>query len=162
MPLVYSELRRLASAYMRRERKPHTLQATALVNEAYMRLVDQDRVDWKGRAHFFGIAAQSMRRILLDHARKRGAEKRGSGEVGLSFDDSIQVTDERPVSLEALDDALKSLEALDRRQHGIVELKYFAGLSIEEIAEVLKISPATVKREWATAKLWLARELGRR
>lgn len=162
IPLVHGELRRIARRCMAGERVGHSLQATALVNEAYLRLVDQDRVDWKGRAHFFGIAAQAMRRILVDHARKRRAEKRGRGEVDLSFDDSIQASDERPVSLVALDDALKDLKGLDRRQHRIVELKYFGGLTIEEIAAVMEISPATVKREWATAKLWLARELARR
>jgi RNA polymerase sigma factor (TIGR02999 family) len=160
LPLVHAELRRLARSYMRRERRAHTLQATALVNEAYLRLVDQRGVAWNGRAHFFGIAAQAMRRILVDHARKHRADKRGSGEAALPFDDSIEVGEERGVDLVALDDALRDLEALDPRQHRVVELKYFGGLSIDDIAQVMKLSPATVKREWATARLWLAHSLG--
>jgi RNA polymerase sigma factor (TIGR02999 family) len=160
LPLVHSELRRLARSYMRRERKTHTLQATALVNEAYLRLVDQQGVEWNGRAHFFGIAAREMRRILVDHARKRGAEKRGGGASAIPLDGAIEMGEAGRVDLVALDDALKDLETLDPRQHRVVELKYFGGLSIDEIAEVMRLSPATVKREWATAKLWLAHALG--
>jgi RNA polymerase sigma factor (TIGR02999 family) len=162
MPLVYSELRQLARDYMRRERAGHTLQATALVNEAYLRLVDQNQVQWQSRAHFFGIAAQMMRRILVDHARKRQAERRGGGVEQLSFDESIGTYREPPVDLLALDDALRALESIDPRQSRIVELKYFMGMTIEEVAQLLKISPATVLRDWHTAKAWLGREVGKR
>ena len=160
IPIVYAELRRLAGHHMRRERPGHTLQTTGLVHEAYVRLIRQNRVDWQNRAHFFGVAAQMMRRILVDHARKRQAGKRGAGEAVFVFDESIDLP-ETDVNLVALDDALQGLEALDPRQGRIVELKYFVGMTIEEIAEVMKISPPTVKREWKTAKLWLRRELRR-
>ena len=160
MPIVYDELHRLARHHMRRERPGHTLQTTAVVNEAYMRLINQTRVDWRNRAHFFGVAAQMMRRILVDHARKRQAGKRGAGEAVFVFDESIDLP-ETDANLVALDDALRGLEKLDPRQSRIVELKYFVGMTIEETAEVMKISPPTVKRDWQTAKLWLRRELRR-
>jgi RNA polymerase sigma factor (TIGR02999 family) len=161
MPLVYSELRRLAKAYLRRERSDHTLQSTALVNEAFLRLVNQRNVQWKSRAHFFGIAAQLIRRILVDHARAHQADKRGAGAFKLSLDEAIGVPEKRDLDLVALDDALQRLTELDPQQSRIVELRFFAGLSIEETAEVLGISTATVKREWSTARAWLYRDLSR-
>lgn len=159
LPLIYDELRRLARNYLRRERSDHTLQATALVHEAYMRMVDQSRVRWQNRAHFFGVAAQMMRRILVDHARRHVAEKRGSGGEKLALDEvsGLSITPDK--DMVALDDALKLLAAFDPQQERIVEMKYFGGLTIEEIAEVIEVSPVTVKREWATAKAWLYREL---
>lgn len=160
MPIVYAELHRLASSYMRRERSNHTLQATGLVHEAYVRLIDQKRVDWQNRAHFFGIAAQLMRRVLIDHARKRQAGKRGGGELQLSLDENL-VADRAAIDLVELDEALKALEELDREQARIVELRYFVGLTVEEIAEIMQTSPSTVKREWRSAKMWLRRELER-
>src|SRR6185503_9967755 len=161
MPLVYDELRRLARSYLRRERSDHTLQATALVHEAYMRLIDQHSVSWQNRAHFFGIASQMMRRILVNHALARATAKRGGHAEKLALDEAIVVDGERQIDLVVLDDALKELEAADARQCRIVELRFFGGLSIEETAEVLKLSPATVKREWNTAKLWLRRRIAR-
>lgn len=161
MPVVYGELRRLARSYMRRERPEHTLQTTALVNEAYLKLIDQKRVRWQNRAHFFGIAAQIMRRILVDHARKVRADKRGGGEAKVPYEEGIGMAETPSVDLVALEDALGRLEKLDERQARIVELKYFMGMKIEEIAEVVGISPATVKREWSTAKMWLQREIRR-
>jgi RNA polymerase sigma factor (TIGR02999 family) len=166
MPLVYDELRRLARSYLRRERPDHTLQATALVNEAYLRLIDQHSVTWRNRAHFFGIAAQMMRRILVNHAVARQAAKRGGDVPTLALEQAeaagLQPADRRGVDLIALDDALKELERLDPRQSQIVELRYFGGLSIEETAEALHISPATIKREWVTARLWLRRRIANR
>ena len=161
MPLVYGELRRLAKAYLRRERSDHTLQSTALVNEAFLRLVNQRNVQWKNRAHFFGIAAQLIRRILVDHARAHQADKRGAGASKLSLDEAIGVPEKQDLDLVALDDALQKLSELDPQQGRIVELRFFAGLSIEETGEVLGVSPATVKREWSTARAWLYRELSR-
>jgi RNA polymerase sigma-70 factor (ECF subfamily) len=158
LPLVYDELRRLAKSYLQRERPGHTLQSTALVHEAYMRLVDQN-VSWQSRAHFFGIAAQMMRRILVDHARGKNAAKRGDGAVQVTLDEGLVAANERDVNVLALDAALTKLAALDAQQGQIVELRFFAGLSIEETAEILKISPATVKRDWAMAKAWLYREM---
>jgi RNA polymerase sigma factor (TIGR02999 family) len=160
-PLVYAEVRKLARSYLRRERPGHTLQATALVNEAYIRLIDQRQVQWQNRAHFFGIAAQMMRRVLVDHARMRNAEKRGSGENPIVLDDAMGVAADRHLDLVRLDDALQALAALDPRQAKIVELRYFGELSIEETAAVLDLSPTTVKREWAAARTWLRRELER-
>jgi RNA polymerase sigma factor (TIGR02999 family) len=163
MPAVYTEIRKLARSHLRRERPDHTLQATALVNEAYLRLVDQRQVQWNNRAHFFGIAAQMMRRILVDHARSRNAGKRGSGDARVVFDEALEVAANTPdTDVEAIDEALTRLAALDARQSRIVELRFFGGLSIEETAEVVGISPATVKREWTVARLWLRRELERR
>lgn len=159
LPLVYDELRRLASGYMRRERSDHTLQATALVHEAYLRLIDQTQTDWKDRAHFFGIAARLMRQILVDHAREHNAQKRGGEVTKLSVDEAISFADEKDVDLVALDDSLKTLATFDQQQSRIVELRFFSGLTIEETAEVLNISPSTVKREWGLAKAWLRREI---
>ena len=161
LPVVYTEIRRLARSYLRRERPDHTLQATALVNEAYMRLIDQRAVKWQNRAHFFGIAAQIMRRILVDHARMRHAEKRGSGESPVLLDEALDVASDRNLDIVALNDALTALAELDPRQAKIVELRFFGGLSIEEAAEVMQLSPATIKRELAGARVWLRRELER-
>lgn len=160
VPFVYEELRRLAASYLRRERANHTLQSTALVHEAYMRLVDQRQVKWQNRAHFFGIAAQVIRRILVDHARGHQAQKRGAGAFRLSLEDAPDVAaPAKDLDLTALDDALTRLGEMDPQQAKIVELRFFGGLSIEETATALKISPATVKRDWAVAKAWLFREL---
>lgn len=156
MPIVYQELRKLARSYLRHERDEHTLQPTALVNEAYLRLVDQKEVQWQSRKHFFGIAAQLMRRILVDHARKRNSEKRGGGEPPAPFDDAKGVP-MKPRDLVALDEALGDFARIDPRSAKIVELRQFGGLSIDETAEVLDISPATVKRDWTAAKAWLRR-----
>ena len=161
-PLVYDELRRVARNYMRREPTDHTLQTTALVNEAYIRLIDQDRVRWQNRAHFFGIAAQLMRRILVDHARKRHNLKRGGDVRRIALDEAVLVADEQAAELVALDGALRSLETVDERKSKVVELRFFGGLSIEEAAEVLSVSPATIQREWAMAKAWLYREITER
>lgn len=160
-PLVYGELRRLAGRYLRRERPGHTLQSTALVHEAYMRLIDQRTVRWQNRAHFYGVAAQMIRRILVDHARSRQAAKRGADAPKLSLDEAIGVPERKEVDLIALDDSLEALAQMDRQQSRIVELRFFTGLTVEETAEVLGISPATVKRDWVTAKAWLYRELSR-
>lgn len=154
LPLVYDELRRLAHNYLRRERSEHTLQTTALVHEAYLKLIDQRSVDWKNRAQFFALSAQAMRRILLDNARKHISAKRGKGEK-LSLDDAPEISIEPDENLIALDLALQELEQIDEKQSKIIELRYFGGLTIEETAEVLKISPATVKREWTFARAWL-------
>jgi RNA polymerase sigma factor (TIGR02999 family) len=159
MPLVYEELRRLARQYLQRERPDHTLQATGLVHEAYLHLVDQNTTTWQNRAHFFGVAAQVMRRILVDYARSHRAEKRGGSWDKLAFDEALAPSPERSIDLVALDDALKDLLALDPRQSQIVELRFFGGLTNEEIGEVLNVSPRTVKREWRIAKAWLRREI---
>ena len=156
MPLVYQELRKLARSYLRAERPEHTLQPTALVNEAYLRLVDQRNVRWRNRRHFYGIAAQLMRRILVDHARKRQSEKRGGGEALIPFEEARGVP-VKAQDLVALDDALKDFATIDPRSAKIVELRQFGGLSIDETADVLEISPATVKRDWTLAKAWLRR-----
>jgi RNA polymerase sigma factor (TIGR02999 family) len=161
-PLVYGELKRLAGRYLRRERAEHTLQSTALVHEAYLRLIDQSQVQWQNRAQFYGIAAEMIRRILIDHARGRQAAKRGDGAIRLTLDDAMAAPGSLDLDLVALDDALADLARLDPRQSRLVELRFFAGLSIEESAEVLGISPATVKREWTAAKAWLYRELSAR
>jgi RNA polymerase sigma factor (TIGR02999 family) len=159
MPLVYVELRKLAASYLSVERKDHTLQPTALVHEAYLRMVDQRSVDWQNRAHFFGIAAQMMRRILVDHARRRQAAKRDAPALRLEAASGVEDASSRDPELLALDAALGGLESLDPRQARIVELRFFGGLTVEETAEVAGISPATVKREWRTARAWLAREV---
>ena len=159
MPVVYAELKSLAAGYLRVERADHTLQTTGLVHEAYLRLVDQSRVTWKNRGHFFGIAAQSMRRILVDHARKRHAGKRDGGQP-ITLDDELASLSTSTDEVLAVDEALGRLAVLDERQARIVELRYFTGLSIEETADALSISPATVKRDWTSAKAWLQRELG--
>jgi len=161
-PLVEGELRRLARAYMARERRDHTLQATALVNEAYLRLVDIQRMRWQNRAHFFAVAARLMRRILVDAARSRQYQKRGGRAQHVSFDEALLVSAEAPDQLVALDDALEALAAFAERKSQVVELRYFGGLSVEETAEVLKISPETVMRDWKFAKTWLLRELSRK
>ncbi len=160
MPLVYNELRRLANSYLRRERSDHTLQPTALVHEAYLRLVDQSDVHWDNKGHFFAITAQVMRRILVDHARGHQAEKRGGGGVRIPIEDVLAMSNDRPDKFLALDESLRRLAEVDSRQEQIVELRVFAGMSVEEIAELLKISPATVKRDWTMAKAWLSLEIG--
>jgi len=156
-PIVYAELRRLAHRYMKRERPDHSLQATALVNEAYLRLVDCTRMQWKDRAHFFAVSAQLMRRILVDHARRNNV-KRGRGVPHVSFDETA-VVQEPEANLVALDDAMHALARLDPRKVQVVEMRFFSGLSVEETAEVLKVSPVTVRRDWSSAKIWLYREL---
>lgn len=159
LPQVYEELRQLASGYLRKERSDHTLQPTALVHEAYLRLVGQRSVDWQNRAHLLAIAARMMRRILMNHAAARGASKRRGNTTCLSLDVALDVFDKKQVSAAALHTTLRELEALDPRQGQIVELRFFGGLTVEETAEVLGISPATVKREWTIAKMWLEREM---
>jgi RNA polymerase sigma factor (TIGR02999 family) len=159
IPVVYAELHRLARAMLRGEREDHTLQATALVNEAYVRLVGQTRVHWLNRAQFFGTAAQLMRRILVDHARERRSAKRGGGAMRVELDEALGAAEARDVDILALDMALERLEQMDARQGRLVVLRFFGGLTIEEVAGVLDISPATAKREWVTAKMWLRREL---
>jgi RNA polymerase sigma-70 factor (ECF subfamily) len=155
LPLVYAELRRLAAGYLRRERHGHTLQPTALVHEAYLRMIDQTQVRWQNRAHFFGVAAQMMRRILVDHARSQQAEKRGGDMQKLSLDENIDVSGERASDLVALDEALQRLAEIDPQKSRVVELRFFGGLSVEETAEVLGVSAPTVKRQWRMAKAWL-------
>jgi RNA polymerase sigma factor (TIGR02999 family) len=162
MPVVYDELRRLAQNYLSRERAGHTLQTTALVHEAYLRLIDQKSVNWQNRAQFFGIAAQMMRRILINHARDRQAKKRQGYATKVSLDDAVNLFEKRELDLMALNEALEELAVLDPQQTQIVELRFFGGLTIEEIAEVLDISTATTKRDWDSAKLWLRRQLSNR
>lgn len=162
LPLVYDELRAIAARHLRRERPGHTLQPTALVHDAFLKLVDQTRVEWQDRAHFFAIASQAMRRILVDHARARAAAKRGAGAARVSTDDTVVLADQPPLSPEdllSLDEALSALAAIDAGQARIVELRYFGGLTIEEAAEAMNISPATLKREWRLARAWLHRRL---
>jgi RNA polymerase sigma-70 factor (ECF subfamily) len=161
IPLVYQELRRVAHRQMRRERAGDTLQTTALINEAYLRLVDYARVRPRDRAHFFAIAAQAMRRILIERARSRHSAKRGSGGQKVSLDEAANVSNERAADLVALDEALTNLAAIDPRKAEIVELKYFGGMTIEEVAEVLGVSTPTVERDWHTAKIWLHREVSK-
>jgi RNA polymerase sigma factor (TIGR02999 family) len=159
LPVIYDELRKLAANYLRRERPDHTLQPTALVHEAYLRLVDQTRANWQNRAHFFGVAAQIMRRLLVDHARKHNAEKRGQDFQKLSLDENVDRAVERGAELIALDDALKALAQFDEQKARVVELRYFGGLSIEETADVLGVAPTTIKRHWRFAKAWLYGEM---
>ncbi|MGC1786618.1 MAG: sigma-70 family RNA polymerase sigma factor [Terriglobales bacterium] len=159
IPLVYDELRRLAGSYMRHERSNHTLQATALVHEAYLKLVKQRSIDWQSQAHFFGVAAQVMRRILLDHARGHLREKRGRGERTVPIEEALVFAPEQSLELVKLDQALERLTKLDPRQGKIVELRFFGGLTVEQTAELLGISPKTVKREWSMAKAWLHGDL---
>jgi len=161
MPIVYDELRRLAHRYMSHERPGHTLQTTALVNEAYLRLVSWREVRWQNRAHFFAVSAQMMRRILVDFARDRKYLKRGGGALRVSLADADSLTEQRSADLVALDEALTALAELDRRKAQVVEMRFFGGLSVEEVAEVLKVSKETVMRDWRLAKVWLLRELGR-
>jgi RNA polymerase sigma factor (TIGR02999 family) len=159
LPLVYAELRRVAARQLRSERADHTLQPTALVHEAYIRLVDQRQVDWRNRAHFFGVAAQVMRRILVDHARRHGANKRGEGVRCVSMDEAKDIAAPNEMPILALDHALDRLDKVDAELARIVELRAFGGLTIEEAAHVLGVSPSTAKRDWRTAKAWLNREL---
>ena len=159
MPLVYNEVRRLARRYMRSENPGHTLQATALVNDLYVQLIDQNRVNWQNRAHFFGTAAQIIRRILVDHARARYRLKRGGGAFKVEWDEAVRTSQPIQMDLIALDDALNRLAVMDPQQSRIIELRFFGSLSIEETAEALNISTATVKREWAFARAWLYREM---
>ena len=160
-PLIYDELHRLAHHYMGRERSGHTLQTTALVNEAYLRLIDWKNVRWQNRAHFFGVSAQLMRRILVDFARSRGSRKRGSDVSAITLDNAAFVSDEKGTDLVALDEALVALAELDARQSKVVELRFFVGLTNEEVAEVLKVSEGTVRRDWSLARAWLHRELAK-
>ena len=161
MPLVYDELRRLAHRYMSRERPGHTLQTTALVNEAYLRLVDWREARWQNRAHFFAVSAQMMRRILVDFARDRQYLKRGGDALRVSLDKAASFPESRGGDIVALDEALKALADVDRRKGQVVEMRFFGGLSVKEVAEVLKVSEETVMRDWRLAKVWLLRELGR-
>lgn len=159
MPLVYEELRRQAARYLRQERPGHTLQTTALIHEAYLRLIDQRKTKWENRAHFYGIAAQMMRRILVDHARTRGRLKRGGSSIRVSMSQAVALAEGPNLDIVAIEEALKRLEELDPHQSRIVELRFFSGLTVEETAEILGISAATVKREWRVAKAWLYREI---
>jgi RNA polymerase sigma-70 factor, ECF subfamily len=159
MPLVYEELRHLAHQYMRREKPGHTLQTSALVNEAYVRLVDQTKIQWEGRAHFFGIAARLMRQILVDQARRKNFAKRGGGAIRVSLDSNNAIAQEQSANVMALDEALKTLEQTDPRKSQIVELRFFGGMSIEETAKALKVSPGTVMREWTFARAWLRNQM---
>ena len=159
LPVVYRELKRLAASYLRNERAEHTLQPTALAHEAYLRLVGRESIVWQNRAHFLGVAARAMREILVDHARRRKALKRGGGAPLTVYDEGLGVAGGRPIEFDDLDQALIDLSKLSERQARVVELRYFGGLSIEETGEVLGISPVTVKRDWATARAWLYREL---
>ena len=159
VPIVYDELRRQAARYLRRERVGHTLQTTALINEAYLRLIDQKNVQWQNRAHFFGIAAQLMRRILVDHARTKKRAKRGGSDIRVSLADAEASVKAQELDVVALSEALDRLEQIDEQQSKIVELRFFSGLTVEETAAVLDISPATVKRDWSMAKAWLHREI---
>ena len=161
LPLVYAELREMAHRYLGRERRDHTLQPTAVVHEAFLRLIKQRRVDWKNRSHFFAVAAQSMRRILVDHARARAADKRGGGQTLIALDAAPSGETPRTVDLIALDDALGRLEKLDRAKASVVEMRFFGGLTIDETAEALGASPSTVKRDWTLARAFLYRELTR-
>lgn len=159
VPLVYKELRVLAQRYMRHERPDHTLRATALVNEAYLRLIDVNRIQWQNRAHFLAFAGQTMRRILVEFARSRHRQKRGGDAIRVTLDDAVGMADEKQADLVALNDALTALASFDARMSQMVELRFFGGLSVQETADVLKVSPETVMRDWKTAKVWLLREL---
>ncbi len=161
MPLVYDELRGLAARYMQQERADHTLQATAIVNEAYLRLIDQSRVDWKGRAHFFAVAAEMIRRVLVDHAREHDAAKRGGGARKISLTDSVGATEGPDIELLCLDAALDELGRLKERHRKVVELRFFGGLNIDETAQVLEVSPQTVRSDWRIARAWLRQRLDR-
>jgi RNA polymerase sigma factor (TIGR02999 family) len=159
MPAVYDELHRQAARYLRREQPGHTLQTTALIHEAYVRLVDQHNVQWQNRAHFFGVAAQMMRRILVDHARTKKRAKRGGSDIRISLNDATVAVKGQDLDVIEVDEALTRLAKIDEQQSRVVELRFFSGLTVEETAEVMGISPATVKREWSMAKAWLHREL---
>jgi RNA polymerase sigma factor (TIGR02999 family) len=159
LPLVYNELHRLAKSYMRKERRDHTLQPTALINEAYLHLA-QESIDWQSRAHFIGVAANVMRRLLVDHARARNAEMRAGSQERVELDEWLVMSDERSKEVLALHDALTNLEKENPRQAKVVELRYFGGFSVEEVGEILKVSPRSVKRDWAIARIWLFRQIG--
>ena len=161
IPLVYQDLRRIAQRYLRSESPGHTLQSTALVHEAYLRLIDQRKTRWQNRAHFFGISAQLIRRILVDYARARKAGKRGGYAARIQFDEALGVPEQQNPDLVVLDDCLKALSGIDPQQARVVELRYFAGLTVEETAEVMHVSPTTVKRDWRVAKAWLHREMAK-
>ncbi len=161
MPLVYDELRRMAHRYLGRERAGHTLQSAALVNEAYLKLIGEQNMNWQNRAHFFAVAAQLMRKILVDYARTRNRDRRGGGAQRVSLEDALMVADEQSADLVALDDALHNLAAFDERKCKVAELRFFGGLSVEETATALKVAPVTVMREWRLAKAWLYRELSK-
>lgn len=161
MPLVYDELRRLAASYLRRERSDHTLQPTALVHEAFLRMLEQKNINWQGKRHFFGTAAQLMRRILVDYARSHLGKKRGSGAPKVPLTEAFVMSKQRPDELLALDESLKRLSEVDPQQARVVELRVFAGLTVEQVAKVLEVSPATVKRDWSMSKAWLLREIGK-
>jgi RNA polymerase sigma factor (TIGR02999 family) len=162
VPIIHEELRRLARHQMRGERDNHTLQTTALVNEAFLRLVDLRRIQWQDRAHFLALSARLMRRILVDHARSRSYQKRGAGVANVTLDETLVASPERGIDLVALDDALEVLARVDARKSQVVELRFFGGLSVEETAEALKVSPETVTRDWRLAKVWLLREISGR
>lgn len=162
IPVVYEELRRLAASYMRRERPDHTLQATALVHEAYVKLLEQRSVDWQSRAHFFGIAAQVMRRILIDHARGHLRQKRGGENQKVSIDGAVVFSEQQSAEVLAVDESLQRLEKVDPRQARVVELRFFGGLNVDEIAEILKVSDKTVKRDWSVARAWLYADMKKR
>jgi len=159
IPLVYRELRSLAASFLRRERPDHSLQPTELVNEAYLRLVDQNRVNWQGKTHFFAVGAQAMRRVLVDHARSRRRRKRGGGVRPVEFSESLHISPEREGDVLALEEALQTLEKLDPDQARIVELRFYGGLSVTEVAEVMGLSKRSVEREWTMIRAWLRREL---
>lgn len=159
IPVVYQELRRLAAGYLRGERPGHTLQPTALAHEAFLRLVGNPNAEWQGRRHFLGVAARTMRSILVDHARRRRAQKRGGGQAAVALDTGLLVAGNRPVEFDDLDRALEDLARLSERQARVVELRYFGGLTVEEVADLIGVSPVTVKRDWTTARAWLYREL---
>src|SRR5262245_23229015 len=161
VPLVYRELRRLAKYYMAQEKPNHTLQATALVNEAYLRLIDVNRMHWQNRAHFFAVSAQMMRRILVEFARSRNRHKRGGEAQRITLQEAPELSEATPLDIQALDDALSKMATVDQRMSQVVELRFFGGLSVQETAAVLKVSPETVLRDWKTAKVWLLRELSR-
>jgi RNA polymerase sigma-70 factor, ECF subfamily len=159
MPLVYDEFRALAARHLRHERADHTLQPTALVHEAYLRLIDQTRVDWQGRTHFFAVGAQAIRRILVDHARQRKRQKRGGGAGRVALDESVALAPQRAEEILALDEALSKLGQLDSRQAQVVEMRFFAGMSVDEVAGVLGVSKRTIEGDWTMARAWLMREL---
>ena len=161
IPLIYEDLHRIAARHLRREKPEHTLQATALINEVWLRLAGEQTISWQNRAHFFGVSAEIMRRILVDHARRKQAGKRGGGIATIALDENVDWSNERDLSLVALDDALVELARLDPQQSKVVELRFFAGLNVEETAEVMGVSPTTIKREWRTARAWLLQEMAK-
>ena len=158
-PLVYREFRAMAARYLRNERVDHTLEPTALVHEAYLKMIDQNRIDWQGRTHFFAVAAQAMRRVLIDHARQHRRQKRGGGRQKIMLDESLAISPKRAEELVALDEALDRLAGLDQRQAKVVEMRFFGGMKVEEVAKVLEVSKRTVEGDWTMAKAWLKREL---